>query len=87
MQLPVLFTSEQEEIITAALHEHRQIRLWINGLGEFEISGQLRRILRIDRFEFARLARHYSIRMRLRFGNCHGNRKSIPDEEWDNILF
>ena len=46
-----VFTDDQEASVTEALHEHRQVRLRIVGLGEFEVSGQLRRILRVDQLE------------------------------------
>ncbi len=49
--VPGAFTSEQEETITDALHEHHRLRLRIVGLGEFEPGGRLRRIMRVDRLE------------------------------------
>ena len=46
-----VFTDEQETKITEALYQHKQIRLRIVGLGEFEPSGMLSRLVRIDLFE------------------------------------
>ncbi len=45
------FTDEQESDITNALHNHYSVRLRIRGEGEFEPSGDLRSIVRIDHYE------------------------------------
>jgi len=42
------FTGAQEEHITEALHKHSRLRLSFTGIGEFEPSGRLRRIVQID---------------------------------------
>jgi hypothetical protein len=45
------FSAGQEQTITKALYERNQLRLRIEGLGEFEPNGKLRRIVSIDRME------------------------------------
>jgi hypothetical protein len=84
--VPGVFTDEQETRITEALHEHRHVRLRILGLGEFEASGQLRRILRVDHLEVRPTGETpfdpdappiWEVLEQLG--------QSVPEEEWDKV--
>jgi hypothetical protein len=80
------FTDEQEKSITEALHEHRQVRLRIVGRGEFEVSGQLRRILRVDHLEERATGETPFDPKSIPIWDvikAIGN--SIPEEEWNEV--
>jgi len=84
--LPGVFTDEQEMSITEALHEHKQVRLRIVGLGEFEVSGQLRRILRVDRLEERPAGETpFDPDAPPIWERIAEIGKSIPEEEWDKV--
>ena len=52
--LPVPFAEEQEDLITGALKDHKSVRLRVVGRGEYSPTGQLLRIVQVERLEFAR---------------------------------
>lgn len=84
--LPGVFTDEQETRITEALHDHRQVRLRIVGLGEFETSGQLRRLLRVDRLEERPAGETpFDPDAPPIWETIAEIGKSIPEEEWDKV--
>jgi len=76
-----LFSNEQESIITEALHQHRRLRLRIRGVGEFDPTRRLRRIVRIDRIE------EFSVNSdRLPIWEEIAEiSAAIPDEEWSKV--
>jgi len=47
----VSFTEPQEGIVTAALKDHKSIRLRVKGRGEFSASGQMQRFVEVDLLE------------------------------------
>jgi len=84
--VPGTFTSEQEATITEALHEHNRLRLRIVGQGEFEATGRLHRIVRVDRLEERPLGETtfdpdappiWEVLEQLG--------QSVPEEEWDKV--
>lgn len=84
--IPGVFTNEQEESITEALHEHRQVRLRVVGLGEFEASGQLRRIVRMDHLEERPASETpFDPDTPPIWETIAEIGKSIPEEEWDKV--
>jgi hypothetical protein len=84
--VPGVFTDEQETRITKALQEHRQVRLRIMGLGEFEASGQLRRIVRVDRLEERPAGETpFDPDAPPIWETVAGIGRSIPEEEWDKV--
>ena len=84
--IPGVFTDEQETSITEALHEHRQVRLRIMGQGEFEASGQLRRILRVDHLEERPLGETpFDPDAPPIWEMISEIGKSIPEKEWDKV--
>ena len=46
-----VFTDEQEATITEALHKHHSVRVRIEGVAEFDGSGRIKKILRVDGIE------------------------------------
>jgi len=80
------FTDEQEEEITEALHEHRQVRLKIKGVGEFEASGRLRKILRIDHFEERSVGEiPFDQHARPIWEVIAEIGQSVPEEDWNKV--
>jgi len=84
--IPGVFTDEQETSITEALHAHRQVRLRIVGQGEFEASGQLRRILLVDHHEERPAGETpFDPDAPPIWETIAEIGKSIPEEEWDKV--
>ncbi len=84
--VPGVFTDEQETKITEALHAHRQLRLAIVGQGQFEASGQLRRILRVDRIEERPAGEApFDPEAPPIWETVMDIGKSIPEKEWDQV--
>lgn len=81
-----VFTDAQETCITEALHEHRQARLRMVGLGEFEGSGHLKRILRVDQIE-VRTSGETSFDPSVPpiWETIAELGRTVPDEEWAKV--
>ena len=84
--IPGVFTHEQEATVTEALRDHRQVQLWVKGMGEFDPSGQLQHIKNIDRLEIRKPGERPvdpigpSI-----WEKIARIRESIPEEAWDDV--
>ena len=84
--IPGVFVPEQEETVTEALRNHRQVRLWIEGMAEFEPSGQLRRIKNIDRLEIRKPGeKPFDPTVEPIWKTVVKIGKSIPKEAWDDV--
>jgi hypothetical protein len=80
------FTSDQESIITDALHQHDRVRLHIVGTGEFEPSGRLRRIVKVDHLEERSAGEvPYDSDATPIWEEIVAIGQAIPDEEWENV--
>jgi len=80
------FTTEDESRITGALHNRKSVRLRVHGLGEFDSSGQLRRIVRIEHCEECPLGEQpFDPEAPPIWEVIAGIGESIPDEEWRKV--
>lgn len=84
--VPGVFTDEQEAKITEALHEHKQVRLRVVGRGQFDASGQLRKILCVDRLEEHPVGETpFDHDARPIWEMIAELGRSIPEEEWEKV--
>lgn len=81
-----VFDDDQEAIITKALHEHKSIRVHIDGTGEFDRTGILRRIINVARLE-ERLPgeERYDSSVPPIWETIAEIFADVPDEEWAKV--
>jgi hypothetical protein len=81
-----VFDDDQEATITKALHEHRSIRVHIDGMGEFDGAGNLRRIVRVDRLEERSPGEErYDSSVPPIWETIAKIYADVPDEEWAKV--
>ena len=79
------FTPEQEDQVTTALKEHRAVRMYVKGSGEFSPQGRLIRVLQVDELRLATDEESYDQTARPIEGLLNELAKEIPQEEWDRL--
>ena len=81
----VAFTPEQEDQVTTALKEHKTVRLYVKGLGEFSPQGKLHRVLQVDELRLTTSETHYDKSARPIEDVLEELATEIPQEEWDKL--
>lgn len=81
-----VFNPDQEAVITNALHNHRTVRVHIEGMAEFDRAGQMRKIVRIDRLEEREVEeKPFDPNAEPIWSVISAIGASIPEEEWDRV--
>ncbi len=81
----VAFTPEQEDQVTTALKEHKAVRMYVKGSGEFSPQGRLIRVLQVDDLSLATDEESYDQTARPIEELLNELAKEIPQEEWDKL--
>jgi len=81
----VVFTPEQEDKVTTALKEHRTVRMYVKGFGEFSPQGKLLRVLKVDKLNLTTDEETYDRSARPIEEVLSDIAKRIPQEEWDRL--
>jgi hypothetical protein len=81
----VVFTPEQEDQVTTALKEHRTVRMYVKGSGEFSPQGRILRVLRVDELRLTKDEETYDRTARPIEELLCELAKEIPQEEWDRL--
>ena len=81
----VAFTPEQEDQVTTALKEHKAVRMYVKGSGEFSPQGKLIRVLQVDELRLATDEKSYDQSARPIEELLNELAKEIPQEEWDRL--
>ena len=81
-----VFTDQQEMDIIGALHEHNEVRIRLEGSGEYDPTGELVRILRVDDYNLFTVDENpYALgapSILEIFDDVH---KSVPENEWGKL--
>ena len=81
----VVFTPEQEEQVTTALKEHKTVRMFVKGSGEYSPQGKLLRVLQVDELSLTTSKFHYDKSARPIEDVLEELATEIPREEWDKL--
>ena len=81
----VAFTADQEEQVTTALKDHKTVRMYVKGSGEFSAQGKLLRGLRVDELRLTKEGEIYDQSARPIEELLSDLAKEIPQEEWDKL--
>ena len=81
----VNFTPEQEDQVTTALKDHKTVRMYVKGSGEFSVQGKLLRVLRVDDLRLTRDEDTYDHSARPIEEVLSDLAKEIPQEEWERL--
>jgi len=79
------FTPEQEDQVTTALKEHKTVRMYVKGSGEFSAQGKLLRVLQVNELKLITNDRSYDQSARPIEELLNGLAKEVPQEEWDRL--
>ena len=81
----VAFTADQEEQVTTALKEHKTVRMYVKGSGEFSAQGKLFRVLKVNELRLTADGETYDQSARPIEELLSDLAKEIPQEEWDKL--
>lgn len=81
----VVFTPEQEDRVTTALKEHKTVRMYVKGSGEFSAQGKLLRVLEVDELSLTADGATYDQSARPIEELLSDLAKEIPQEEWEKL--
>lgn len=81
-----VFSDEQESVVTEALHKHKSVRVRIQGVGQFEPNGRIRRIAHVGRLEERSLGeKPYDAAARPIWKVISDLGTEIPESEWERV--
>jgi len=81
----VVFTPEQEDRVTTALKEHKTVRMYVKGSGEFSAQGKLLRVPRVSELRLTADGETYDRSAQPIEELLSDLAKEIPQEEWDKL--
>jgi len=81
----VVFTPEQEDRVTTALKDHKTVRMYVKGSGEFSAQGKLLRVLEVDELSLTADGATYDHSARPIEESLSDLAKEIPQEEWEKL--
>lgn len=81
----VVFAPEQEDKVTTALKEHRTVKMFVKGLGEYSPQGKLLRILRVDELKIMTEGKIYDSSAPSIEDLLCKIAEEVPQEEWEKL--
>ncbi len=83
--ITVDFTPEQESEVTTALKEHRTVRMYVEGTGEFSSQGKLLRVSAVNQLKLTAIEETYDQSAQPIEELLRDLAKEVPIEEWESL--